>query len=81
MPAGSRGPAANINLAVNRAVRARRRILLGSDRTNSVTLAEDLRTDSRWPQIARAIVDSTPARGFLSCRLFLSDRNRAGLNQ
>jgi ANTAR domain/GAF domain len=48
--------------------------------TNGIALAQDLRTDTRWPRFARAIVDHTPARSMLSFRLFLTEQNRAALN-
>jgi hypothetical protein len=48
--------------------------------TNNVALAQDLRTDDRWPRFARAIVEQTPARSMLSFRLFLTEQNRAALN-
>ena len=48
--------------------------------TNNVAVAQDLRTDHRWPRFARALVDQTPARSMLSFRLFLTEQNRAGLN-
>jgi len=47
---------------------------------NGVVLANDLRTDTRWPQFTHAIVDATPARSMLSFRLFLTEQNRAALN-
>lgn len=47
---------------------------------NGIVLANDLGTDPRWPRFSRAIVDTTPARGMLSFRLFLDDLNRAALN-
>jgi len=53
----------------------------GSDRRqNGVVLANDLRTDTRWPRFTHAVVDATPARSMLSFRLFLTEQNRAGLN-
>jgi hypothetical protein len=48
--------------------------------TNGVELAQDLRTDNRWPLFARAIVEQTPVRSMLSFRLFLTQQNRAALN-
>jgi hypothetical protein len=48
--------------------------------TNGIVLAQDLRTDYRWPRFARAIVNQTPARSMLSFRLFLTEQNRAALN-
>ena len=48
--------------------------------TNGVELASDLRTENRWPLFARAIVDQSPARSMLSFRLFLTEKQRAGLN-
>ena len=45
-----------------------------------MTVAQDLRTDNRWPRFARAIVDQTPARSILSYRLFLTEQQGAGLN-
>jgi hypothetical protein len=47
---------------------------------NGVVLANDLRTDTRWPRFTHAIVDATPARSMLSFRLFLTEQNRAALN-
>lgn len=47
--------------------------------TNNVALAQDLRTDNRWPRFACALVDQTPARSMLSFRLFVTEQNRAGL--
>jgi len=47
---------------------------------NGVVLANDLRTDTRWPRFTHAVVDATPARSMLSFRLFLTEQNRAGLN-
>ena len=48
--------------------------------TNGVELSSDLRTEDRWPRFAHAIVEQTPARSMLSFRLFLTEKNRAGLN-
>ena len=48
--------------------------------TNNLIVADDLRTDTRWPRFARAIVDQSSARSILSYRLFLTEQNRAGLN-
>ena len=48
--------------------------------TSNVTVAQDLRTDSRWPRFARAMVDQTPARSILSYQLFLTEQQRGGLN-
>ena len=48
--------------------------------SNGVTLAQDLRTEHRWPRFTRAIVEQSPARSILSYRLFLSEQYRAGLN-
>jgi hypothetical protein len=48
--------------------------------TDDVELAQDLRTDPRWPRFARALVDQTAARSMLSFRLFLTEQNRAALN-
>ncbi len=47
---------------------------------NGIILANDLRTDTRWPRFTRAIVDATRARSMLSFRLFLTEQNRAALN-
>ena len=44
--------------------------------TSNVTVAQDLRTDSRWPRFARAMVDQTPARSILSYQLFLTEQQR-----
>lgn len=48
--------------------------------TNNVALAQDLRTENRWPRFARALADQTAARSMLSFRLFLTEQNRAALN-
>ena len=53
---------------------------LGAITTNGVEIAPDLRTDTRWPRFAQAIVEQTPARSMLSFGLFLTEQNRAGLN-
>ncbi len=48
--------------------------------TNGFVLAQDLRTDTRWPRFAHALVTRTPVRSMLSFRLFLTEDNRAALN-
>jgi hypothetical protein len=48
--------------------------------TNGIELTSDLRTENRWPLFARAIVDQSPVRSMLSLRLFLTEKQRAGLN-
>ena len=48
---------------------------------DTVFRTDDLRTDDRWPDFARRVVETSPARSMLSFRLFLEDDDRiAGLN-
>ena len=47
---------------------------------NGLELAPDLRTEKRWPQFSRAIVDQTPVRSMLSLPLLLTERSSASLN-
>lgn len=53
---------------------------LGAIATSGIELVPDLRTESRWPSFARAMVELTPVRSMLSFRLFLTEQSRAALN-
>jgi hypothetical protein len=49
-------------------------------RESDIARANDLATDSRWPEFGRRVVELTPIRSMLGVRLFLDDNRRGALN-